>query len=440
MMMRKGPAAMPLTVADSTRILDGVLREHGQQDPGDQSDAQQEIEEGRTPGRVFQTPPLVEESGHARRSRGSKHRHGKDAGADEAHGEEQARVGARDGLQCLGGLSGAADLLVMSAEGCRAGHHDREHDQHGEDHPGEHVQPAGSQTPLRLPGRPVFQSRRIAALEVFCTELLHTLRGLPEEHVRADRRAQHRDDQGPVGGAPFQPSTDEALEDLIPVHVADEQDAHVDEQDQTQPLEDPTDPLERPGDHCHPDSDAGDRRPERGGAGMQQLHALTDRHQVSGKVQRVRDDQRGDQDSDHDARAVREATTDQFAEAVSGGQGHSVADLLSGHHQREAHRHGPQRAGAIGRSGLRIGRDARGVVICGPGHQARAQRPEEGDDRIPALSRFRRSLRSSRARGILHRLLAHTPLHSSSVGRGAPRCTSGWMHPLSGCFTARTLL
>ena len=56
---------------------------------------------------------------------------------------------------------------------------------------------------------------------------LRLLRGLPEEEIGTDRRAEHRDNHGKVGGRELDLGHEHAGQNLGPRHMNDENDADI---------------------------------------------------------------------------------------------------------------------------------------------------------------------------------------------------------------------
>ena len=91
-------------------------------------------------------------------------------------------------------------------------------------------------------------------------------------------------------------------------------------------------------------------------------------------------------------------------------------------HERRCQKHGPEQAVAKLRAGLRIGGDARRVVIGGAGHQSRAEQPKHHP---PGLSEFRslssghECLRGARSTGSMNSVAGHSRF--SAGNQGNPR-------------------
>jgi hypothetical protein len=201
--------------------------------------------------------------------------------------------------------------------------------------------------------------------------------------------------------------------------VRDEEHADIHQERQAQPFEDAADPLERSDGQRDADPDPGSGRPERGGPGMNELHALPDGHEVGREVEAVRQDECDDEHDDGGARAGAESAADEPAEAVAGRERHAIAHLLRGHHERQRDGDGPQQAVAVHRTGLRIGGDTRWVVVGGSGHEPRAEHPEESEERVLPLLLLRAVRVVPRRRALrlrLHRSCRVLPV-GPSIGR-----------------------
>ncbi|MEC5149882.1 hypothetical protein RCH22_001523 [Cryobacterium psychrotolerans] len=157
------------------------------------------------------------------------------------------------------------------------------------------------------------------AATFFGAEFLDALRGLPEEHVRGDGGTQDPDDQTEVRRGELDLPADEATGNVGPIYVGNEENTDVDQKNHAQPFEDPADHREGPRRHCHNNGDTGDRGPHKRGSRVQQVHALTDRVQVRGQVQTIRNDQQGQKNPDRNPESAAKASTDQRAKALPGG-------------------------------------------------------------------------------------------------------------------------
>jgi hypothetical protein len=145
--------------------------------------------------------------------------------ADEAEREDRTGEVTGEGLEGVGGLGCALDVgHVVGMEGLGGGHDDGEHDQVGERHAAEHVEPAGG---LFAPG-----SFGTLSLEGLCpgtalgfvTHLFEAVGTLPKEQVRRNGRAQHGDQECQVGLVELDMGNEGVAEDTAP--LMGDQDGH----------------------------------------------------------------------------------------------------------------------------------------------------------------------------------------------------------------------
>ena len=73
---------------------------------------------------------------------------------------------------------------------------------------------------------------------------------------------------------------------------------------------------------------------------------------------------------------ARRELHDVGGEALAGDPADPRADQLDRDHERRGEKHRPEQAVAELRAGLRIGRNARRIVVGGAGHQSRTQQPK----------------------------------------------------------------
>ena len=125
------------------------------------------------------------------RGRPGQHRHREQAGADDAEREDEEREVAGDRPQRLGRLRRRLDVGdAVLVQRHRRRDHDAQRDQVRERHAEERVLLDARQVLGDVPGCSAQRVARSAVRRV----VLDLLRRLPEEQVRADRRAEHRDD------------------------------------------------------------------------------------------------------------------------------------------------------------------------------------------------------------------------------------------------------
>ena len=110
--------------------------------------------------------------------------------------------------------------------------HDEERDEIGRRHADDRVQPDARELPRRLGGR--FEKRlgrRVLPL------VLDLLRGLPEEQVGADRRAEHGHEHGEIAPRPFDMRHDKVERDRPPGHADDKHRGDIGEQGKREPAQ-----------------------------------------------------------------------------------------------------------------------------------------------------------------------------------------------------------
>jgi hypothetical protein len=171
---------------------------------------------------------------------------------------------------------------------------------------------------------------------------------------------------------------------------------------------------------------------------MQQVHPRADRDEVGRDVERVGDDERADEQPDDDAPRATESHDQELAEPLAGRERGPVADLLHAGHQGEGDERHPQHPEAELRAGLRVGGDARGIVVRGPGNETGAKRTEiavpsvlPGSSRhwpslavtawypatrIRLVLRWRKRLRDDSCRGV-EWTVTHSDHHRAMAGR-----------------------
>lgn len=307
--------------------------------------------------------------------------------------------------------SAGLDRLAVRAEGCTGGDDHREHDEHCEGHADSHVDPLLPPPALGVMERdvPVAHPRLLAPV-LGIAHLLDTLAALPEEEIGRDRGAEDSRDEPPVGQAGRELLEGQALPHLPPVHPRREHHRHVGEEGQAQRREHVCDDPVGTEDEKEHDDKPCDPAPEVGGPGPEQFHSAAHGHQVGREVDDVGHSKEDEEDPDGDASAAREALPHDPAEAVAGGGGRAVGHLLHGNHQRKHDWRCPDHPEAVGRPGLRVGRNAGGVVV---GRARDEARPEDLGSALPPGA----------AGGVVRALAERSPV--SRRHRGAPCGTAG---------------
>ena len=204
--------------------------------------------------------------------------------------------------------------------------------------------------------------------------VLGLLRGLPEEAIGRDRRAQHRDHGDDVVFAQREIRHEGAIEDQPPGHVHHERDGHIGEQHEAGPFQDGDIALVA-GEHL--EQHAADREAdgiEADRAADQQLQRRGHRAEIGAEIDDIRHEQQPDDRAQQPGRVMR---ADVAGNALAGHPAHARADLLDRRHQREAEQHHPAQRVAELRARLRVGGDPARIVVGGAGDQSRAEPAEQ---------------------------------------------------------------
>jgi hypothetical protein len=214
--------------------------------------------------------------------------------------------------------------------------------------------------------------------------VLDLLRRLPEEQVRADRRAEHGDDHRRVflqrsRGRQECPGLDRFQERLSPRHADRQDDRDVGEHRERQPLEDAHRTLVRE-QHLRGDADGAEgEHVERLRPADDQLERFGHRADVGGDVDGVGDDQHRHQ---RDGQPARAHLVDVGREPVTRGPADARREHLDADHERRRQQQRPDEGEAELRAGLRVGGDAARVVVGGAGDEAG---PEAARERLEAF-------------------------------------------------------
>lgn len=186
--------------------------------------------------------------------------------------------------------------------------------------------------------------------------LLHPVGRLPEEQTGREGGSEVGHVDRPVVVAQGQLLCAQPPENVGPVDASGEQHPDARQQAETENLEDQGDPLEGPGRQQQDDGHPGQSAPWGSEAGVQQVHALPDGHQISGDVEGVGDQKGAQQHQNHGPAGPRILASSQSTQVQARRERRAVADLLHRHHQGEAEDGGPQRPRAQQRPCLRVGR------------------------------------------------------------------------------------
>jgi hypothetical protein len=160
-------------------------------------------------------------------------------------------------------------------------------------------------------------------------------------------------------------------------------------------LEHPRDLHERAGGQKHGDKRSSHQRPQRTRSHIQQVHALPNSDEVSGNVERVRNNENADQRADRYLPARLEVNRDQLAESLARGKRGPIANLLNTRHQRERHERDPQHREAEPSARLRVGSYPGRIVVRRARDQTRPKRlkvrpPPGRAHKLPVRTRRRR--------------------------------------------------
>jgi hypothetical protein len=257
--------------------------------------------------------------------------------------------------------------------------------------------------------------------------VLDFLRGLPEEQVGADGRAQHGDHHSRVVlrrdvRRQVLPGLQRFGDGALPRHRNGQDHRDVREQGERQPLQDPHAALVRETDLGAYAERTEAEDVERMWPAGEQLHRFGHRRQVGGDVDGVGDDQQRDQ---RERQPPRAHLADVRGEAFAGDEADARRELLDAYHQRHRQEQRPDQREAELRAGLRIGGDAARIVVGRAGDEPRAE--TAGEARGVVLRRRGARLRP---RGLSLRRALHPPPPPSgerqaacrSAGAGCSRC------------------
>ncbi len=198
---------------------------------------------------------------------------------------------------------------------------------------------------------------------------------LPEEEIRADRGAQHADDKREVNRRELRLRYERRHEQCLPIGLHDDTGEHVRHQENGQELEDAhVAPIGNENLEQHDADGKGDDQQPKWRIWGEQTRASGHRAEIRADIDGVGDEQqqhRAKQDASavvlpHDAR-----------DALVGHQPDAPAHLLDRDHEREHVEREPEQTRTEGRAGLRIGSDARGIVVGGASDKTWAKHTEE---------------------------------------------------------------
>ena len=180
---------------------------------------------------------------------------------------------AGERLERLGGLGRALDVgAAMGVQGLSSRHDDGEHDEIGECHADENVQPAGRLLASRAFRGLVFERLCLRAAFGFLAHLFEAVSALPKEEVGRDGCAQYRDQQGEIGLVELDMGDDGVGENAAPLMGDEDRHDEIGQQRGAEHLEGQRDAGEVAQNQQRGDEDARQERPEPGRSGMEQLH------------------------------------------------------------------------------------------------------------------------------------------------------------------------
>ena len=222
-------------------------------------------------------------------------------------------------------------------------------------------------------GSPPRVSSRSGRRDPALVHFLDFLRSLPEKQIGADRGAQHRHHHQEVIGIDGGLRPDRRQQRRAPGNLHGQRRYHIGEQRQRHEFQ-----HRRIAAIRHEDLQQGRCRRENQRvfvveAADHQRERFAHRRDIGGDVEGVRGDQKENQRQHQPARRQLHHIG---GEALAGDPADLRAHQLDGDHERRGEKHRPEQAVTELRAGLRIGGDARRVVIGGAGHQARTEQPE----------------------------------------------------------------
>ena len=196
------------------------------------------------------------------------------------------------------------------------------------------------------------------------------LRGLPEKQIGADGGAEHRHHHGDIFAFEREVGQQRAAERFFERYVHHQHGADIGEQRQRQPFEDGRITRKRYEDLQHQTDQREEHDVDVAAAAGDQHQCGAHRAEIGGDVDGVGNQQ---QRNDEVEQRPREMGADIGGKPVAGDATDACADDLDADHQRRGDQYRPQHAVAELRAGLRIGRNAAGVVVGGAGDEAGAE-------------------------------------------------------------------
>jgi len=214
------------------------------------------------------------------------------------------------------------------------------------------------------------------------TLLLDLLRGLPEEKVRRDRRAEDSHQRRQGARVRRQARQQRVAQRRRPARTRENGGEDVGEEHSGEPLEPRGERRVRRVHGGHDHDGPEDRHPDSRGEARQHLRGVRHAGEVGGDVEDVGDEQQQAGGVQEPARIVMAHGAGQPA---AGHEADPRARELDGRHQGQRHQRRPQHARSERRARHGIGRDAARVVVGSARDEAWAERPKVPDDRVVAV-------------------------------------------------------
>ena len=244
---------------------------------------------------------------------------------------------------------------------------DEEHHEVREECPGGDVESPHRQF---LPGRARSVDHTPAPERLLLFDLL---RGLPEEQIRADGRAEDGDDRRPSGFAARHVDRQDIMKHLAPVRANVERRADVHEEDEGQPLEHAGEHRVAESDRRECDADAEKNHPYVRGEPGEQLGGIRHAGEVGSDVHGIRAKERERRDEEYRS---GKAMAQRICQAASGHHADPGAHHLHRGHQRPGDDRCPQEPAAELRAGDGVRRDTGRIVV-------RGARDDPGSECVP---------------------------------------------------------
>ena len=301
-----------------------------------------------------------------------QHRHGKQAGADNAAGKQQEGQHTGNRTQRLGGLRGGIDgdnTLTVQRGG--SGENNGKGDDIGKHH-------ADAGVPFDAVDMAVLVKRRVAqsgsAMEL---QFLHLLSRLPDEHIGTDGGAEHRHHGQRIIAGPADRRHHQRAAHFQPRHVDGQHRDDIDKQHHGEPFQRTGVAAIGNGDLEH-DAKQAEGDGHHFGKQLRPAHHQPQGFSHGGKIGgNVDDVGKQHQHDNADNQRGRTAPRRCRHQTLAAGAADAGCNHLDGDHEGQCHNHGPQLVEAELGAGLRIGGNAGGVIIGGPRNDPGAQQTPE---------------------------------------------------------------